>query len=299
MLRSNRQADPARFDDFEWIAAPYTLDGRTVYALLHNEYQGYRHPGRCPSGRYFKCWYNSITLAVSRNGGRTFTHARPPRHLVASIPYRYVPDTGPAGVFTPSNIVRNPSDGLYYSLVVTQGYRAQKEGTCLIRTPDLSDARAWRAWDGSSFGIRFANPYRARSAKAAQSVCKPVSPKEITTMSGSLTYSTHFGRWLLVGAAGVWDRSRREVVWGVYYSLSKDLINWEPRKLIREAELPWTYRCGDANPILYPSLLDPHSVSRNFETVGNRAWLYFTRMHYRDCKQTSDRDLVRVPVTFH
>ena len=157
-----------------------------MYALLHNEYQGYRHPGRCPSGEYFKCWYNAVTLATSRDGGRTFTHAPAPRHLVANVPYRYVPDEGPVGVFSPSNIVRNPDDGHYYALVTTQGYKAQREGNCLMRTADLSDPRAWRAWDGSAFSVRFANPYRTRGAPR-QHVCATVSRNEISTMSGSLT----------------------------------------------------------------------------------------------------------------
>ena len=46
LMVSALDADPARFDDREWLAAPYTDDGRTVYALVHNEYQGDKHPGR-------------------------------------------------------------------------------------------------------------------------------------------------------------------------------------------------------------------------------------------------------------
>ena len=47
-----------------------------------------------------------------------------------------------------------------------------------------------------------------------------------------------------------------------------DLLHWEPRKLIREAELLQTYKCGDRDPACYPSVLDPRSGSRNFETTG-------------------------------
>ena len=95
-MNSRLDADPAKYADHEWLAAPYTDDGRTVYSLVHDEYQGQTHPGRCPSGVYLKCWYNSITLAVSTDGGRTFTHAERRRaHLVASVPYRYEPDAGP------------------------------------------------------------------------------------------------------------------------------------------------------------------------------------------------------------
>ncbi len=298
VMRSGNEADPARYNDREWIAAPYTIDGRTVYALVHHEFQGHRHPGLCASGVYLKCWRNAITLAVSRDGGRSFGQAPPPRHLVADIPYRYAPDVGPAGVFTPSNIVRNPRDGLHYALVAVQAHRAQRRGSCLIRTRDLSNPRAWRAWDGSSFATRFIDPYRTRGARPADHVCAPVSRPEIESMSSSLTWNTHLDKWVLVGAAGLYDDRRREVVWGVYYSASDDLVEWERRKLIREAELPWTYECGDSNPILYPSLLDPRSRSRNFETTGRRAWLYFTRFHYKNCKMGANRDLVRVPVEF-
>lgn len=65
-MASARNANPARFDDLEWLGSPYTQDGRTVYALVHNEYKGHQHPGRCPSADYLSCWYNSVTLAVSR-----------------------------------------------------------------------------------------------------------------------------------------------------------------------------------------------------------------------------------------
>ena len=74
-------------------------------------------------------------------------------------------------------------------------------------------------------------------------------------------------------------------------------MEWTPRRLLREAPTTATYRCGGPKPIAYPSLIDPRSRSRSFETTGARAYLYFTRFNYRRCEQTLDRDLVRVPVT--
>ena len=115
-------------------------------------------------------------------------------------------------------------------------------------------------------------------------------------MSQSLTYNTYLGKYLLVGAAGGYVPSRAENLWGIYFSVSDNLIDWTPRKLIAEAELPWTYKCGDRFPILYPSVLDPSSRSRNFETSGQRPWLYFTRFKYPGCQQAQGRDLVRVPL---
>ena len=50
--------------------------------------------------------------------------------------------------------------------------------------------------------------------------------------------------------------------------------------------------------MIYGSVLDPDSTSRNFETSGRHPYLYFTRLHYKACVQTLDRDLVRVPIQF-
>jgi hypothetical protein len=102
---------------------------------------------------------------------------------------------------------------------------------------------------------------------------------------------------LLVGTAVERDREGNTVS-GIYYSTSDDLIDWTPRELIVEKENRHTYRCGDPNPVDYPSVLDPDSTSRNFETTGKRAYLYFTRFNYESCKQTFDRDLIRVPIEF-
>jgi hypothetical protein len=294
---SGRNADPAAFDDVEWLASPYSVDGRTVYALVHNEYHGHEHQGRCPSGEYVKCWYNSITLAESRDGGRTFSDARPPpRHLIASIPYRYTPDVGPIGILEPSNIVRNREDQRYYFLARTEHYRAQERGACLFRTSDLADPTSWRAWDGGDFGTRLVSPYSAR-ADAAKNVCKPVAPHEISIMSQSLTYNTYFNKYVLVGSTSDAPPGGTPVH-GFYYSTSDDLIHWSSRHLIMPAEFVHTFRCGDPDPVAYPSLLDPRSESRNFETTGKRVYLYFTRFNYKQCLQTQDRNLVRVPIEF-
>ena len=298
-MASGEDPDPAKFNDREWLAAPYTLDGRTVYALVHDEYQGHRRPARCLSGEYQKCWYNAVTLSVSRDGGRSFSDARPPPdHLVASAPYRYQPDSGPYGIFTPSNIVRSEDDGYYYTIVRAEDREQQPLGSCLLRTKRLDDPRSWRAWDGSGFDVAFADPYRGVPGGPADHVCAPLAMPEIATMHESLTYNTYLDKYLLVGIAGDALPGRPGTTWGIYYSVSDDLVNWSRRKLIREIEAVWTYECGDSNPILYPSVLDPESTSRNFETTGQRPYLYFTRFHYRNCVQTLNRDLVRVRLSF-
>jgi hypothetical protein len=286
---------PQNYDDKSWIASTYTTDGRTIFALVHDEYQGNTHPGRCASGDYFKCWYNVITFARSNDSGRTFRQPAGPAKLVAAIPYRYEPDSGAHGLFEPSNIVYRQKDGYYYTLLRAGGYRDQKTGACLIRTRQLTNPSSWRGWNGAGFGTRFIDPYR-ESAPPQDHLCEPVGVNQISTMSSSLTWNTYLNEYLLVGSSSDYSPTDKRGVIGFYYAVSPDLIHWSRRRLFREVVFPWAFTCGDRQPVAYPSVLDPSSKSRNFETTGKRPWLFFTRLHYSGCRQTLDRDLVRVPI---
>jgi hypothetical protein len=291
---SGGEADPAQFDDQEWIAAPYTLDGATIYALVHNEYQGHIHAGQCPTGEYFDCWYNSLTLAVSTDGGQTFADAAaPPGHLVAALPLPYEAGNLPYGVFSPGNIVRH-SDGYFYSFVQTKS-KLGAQWACLMRTDDLADPRAWRFWDGAAFEGVFVNPYADEFSGAAAHTCDPIAQDDIGgTMVESLTFNTYLNRYVLVGLSA--DHLDGREVWGAYYSFSFDLIHWTRRKLLVEMPLPWTVEQHTITNYLYPTLLDPASPSLSFETSGKTAYLYYTRHNFG--QGSLDRDLLRVPVEF-
>lgn len=293
---SDLDADPARFNDREWLSSVYALDDERVVALVHMEYQGHRHPGRCPAGRYRDCWYNAITLARSMDGGRSFHHPPPPEHLVASLPSRYRPGQGPAGVFGPSNIIFREEAGFYYALVRVIPYGETGRGACVLRTRDPTDPDSWRAWDGQSFGYAFSDPYWDARAPRDSAPCEPVSTAEIQTMSQSLTFNTELDRFLLVDIASRIDPRSKRLRTGFYYSLSRDLIHWTERQLLLETETPNTFECGDPDPRSYPSVIDPDSPSRNFETSGRHSYLYFVRIHMEDCHPTGYRDLVRVPI---
>jgi hypothetical protein len=288
IMRSDFDPQPQDYDDREWIASTYTRDGSTVYALVHEEYQGYNHPGECASGELLKCWYNAITFARSDDAGRTYRQVAAPAKLVATAPYRYEPDAGSYGLFTPSNIVRR-SDGHYYFLARVGERDAQPYGACLLRTRDVADPGSWRGWDGVAFSVRFIDPYR-QGGDPANHTCAPVARDQIDRMSMSLTWNTYLDRYLLVGEAA--GPSPGEI--GIYYSTSADLVHWSGRSLLRAVEAPWTFECGDRQPVTNPSVLDPASRSRNFETTGRRPWLYFTRFHYSGCELTLDRDLARI-----
>jgi hypothetical protein len=292
VMLSHRSPSVRRYEDREWIASLFTRDGKTIWALVHDEYQGNRHHGRCPSGRYYNCWYNAITLARSVDGGRSYRHARPPRQLVAAAPYRYRPDRGPAGVFTPSNIVTG-ADGWLYALVRVRDPGGMR-GTCVMRTRRVQQPDSWRAWDGAGFDGVFTDPYRSKRRHRAS--CIPVETGRIAEMAESLTYNTVLGSFLLVGLAPPGDLSIGPKVTGIYFSTSQDLVHWTDRKLVRQVSTKHTYTCGDNSPVAYPSLIDPESPSRTFATTGAHPFLYFTQFRYQNCHQTPERDLIRVAV---
>jgi hypothetical protein len=290
VMLSPRSASPKLFEDRRWIASIFTADGRTVWALVHDEYQGNRHPGRCPSHLYLHCWYNAVTLARSDDGGHAYTQARPPGQLVASAPFRYRPDSGPAGVFAPSNIVTG-SNGARYALVRIRE-PGRRRGTCLIRTWRIRRAGSWRAWNGSAFGGRFTDPYLTGARPHIP--CAPVGRGAISEMDESLTYNTVLGAYLLVGLAPPGAATIGPEKMGIYFSTSTDLIHWSERKLVTAAVTPHNYVCGGLSPLAYPSVIDPESASRTFATSGGHPYLYYTQFRYRDCRQTPERDLMRV-----
>jgi hypothetical protein len=305
VMQSTESPDPTLFDDKEWISSPYRPDPATddVYSLGHEEYQGWLYdPTNCQIDE--ECWFNSITLATSTDGGASFTSVGA-ANLVATSPYQFASGNGPYGYFKPTNIVLDP-DGYYYAMMralTTPATPAQKQGVCLMRTQSLADPGSWRGWDGTGFNVSFINPY-TQSGNPADHVCEPVDP-DLYTMSSALVYSKYLGRYVLVdllNGGGSYNPLPADKVPGIYYSTSADLIHWDPPKLLMEAEITETFECGDDNPVRVPSLIDHTSGSRNFETIGQRAYLYFVRanMQYDQtpCYLDFDRDLVRIPVEF-
>jgi hypothetical protein len=290
VMLSHKSPSARRFEDREWIASIFTRDGKKIWALIHDEYQGNRHRGRCPSGLYIDCWYNAITFARSLDSGAHYRVATPPGNLVAAAPFRYRPDAGPAGVFAPSNIVHGPGGALYALVRIREPGGAR--GTCVMRTRHIGRPRSWRAWDGEGFDGVFANPYLSRPRRGFP--CVPVGEESIAEMDESLTYNTVLGRYLLVGLAPPGADSIGPKAWGIYFSTSADLVHWTPRKLVTQAVTTHNYLCGGPSPLSYPSLIDPESGSRTFATTGAHPYLYYTQMRYVECHQTADRDLVRV-----
>jgi uncharacterized membrane protein len=290
-MTSHQSGDPSDYNDHEWLIATYTTDGTNIHAIIHNEFQGHSHTDQvtCNSGSYSLCWFNSLGYATSNDTGRTYTHAPAPGHLLAAAPYEYQGDVGPFGLFGGSNIAYNSNDGYYYCIIQMETHEQQRSGVSVIRTRDLSDPTSWRGWNGNSFNAAFINPYTETGFDPNDHILMPIGNGNIEKMNSSLTWNTYFNKWLLVGMA------QKGGVWGFYYSLSEDLINWTVRKLILQGNVIINGQPG-SDILAYPSVVDHADTSRNFEVTGQEVYLYYTLWH---AGTTYDRDLVRVQIRFN
>jgi hypothetical protein len=297
-LSDGGDPNPAHYDYVHWLNGLYTENGLDVYALLHNEWHGWEIPGACPSaGKNRRCGVGAVTYAVSHDNGDTFVSPPPPDNFVATVPPRPVLDDPRTGLFAPSAPVKKGS--YYYSFVLIGNSREQEAGACAMRSPDLTDPRSWRGWDGVSFSVRFKNPYYENASPQRTHTCEPMDYDSIQSMTRSLTYSTSLGKYVLTGSAIKFDPVQSRNVNGFYFSTSDDLIHWSMRQLLYEIPSLVTHQCGGPDAGVYPSLIDHNSTDRNYRTMDATAYLYFTRIHYdAACFADQHNDLIRVPVQF-
>ncbi len=284
--------DPAARNDRVWIVSVFTRDGQHLDALGHAEYQGHRHGDVCAADDYMSCWRNAIVALESNDGGESFH--RVPGPPVATLPYPYDRDqTRRSGYFNPSNMI---VAGKYlHVFFLAEAYGAQKRGVCLARRPVDGGPRDWRAWDGAGFTIRFADPYSAPVPEPERHVCTPLPG--LTANLTSVVRQPATGRYLAVSPmVGEIDGTRTAGIWAF---TSTDLIHWGDRVLLAPMPLLWARDCTDSFAHAYPSLVDPDSSSRTFETVGENFWLTVVRMALDPaCRVGPERDLVRFDVSW-
>ncbi len=289
--------DPSQFNDSEWIAAPYTFDGQTIFAIVHNEYRGDTHrsarPGQCPSGQRLTCLDTSVTMAISSDQGATFRDLRSaPDHMVATLPFPFDDQGVPSGLRQPSNIIEGP-DGYLYVFTNVSNIPDEEQWVCAMRTDDLADPDSWRFWTGAAFDGAFIDPYLDDPASA--DTCAPLAFDQLTgSMNETIVFDETVGKYVMMGFT--YHPIGPDPQWGIYYSTSEDLVRWTGRRLL--IELPMVASVGDPSQELiyaYPSLLDPDSTSLNFSTTDGDAYLYLTRMNQGD--GSLDRDLIRWPIS--
>lgn len=297
VYRSRHDADPSHFQDNSFLGSFYTDDGRRIVALLHSEYDAWTHPGMCATPNMRRetlanCWWNTITMAVSQDGGASFTAPTPPANLVASLPYPYdkANTAGAFGYNSPTNIIMIGT--YYYAMIGDWPYKAQNYGPCLIRTTDPFDTASWRAWNGADFTIRFVNPYADRGFKPEEHVCTPVGVHALNE-PGSLSVYGAGGAYLTVQLTA----GPRYGTPGIYISASSDLIHWSKPSLVAstgamlQEEPPGQWRYA------YVSLLDPSAPDRNFATVGDAPFVYYVR--FDQIRGNLSRTLMRRQIHLH
>jgi hypothetical protein len=285
--RSTNDSSPSNFADNEWLHSTYALDNDTVFGLLHNEYHGWQHE-HCASGadrKVGRCQMFSLTAAVSRDGGKHWQHLHPPpHHLIATPPYRYNSTALWFGFGDSGGIVQSPRDGYFYT---TGHNRAtvgdQINGTCLMRTKNLTDVHSWRAWNGREFGATFVNPYTLEpGADVSRHLCTvleesatglPRGQRGKPLVNQGLVWSEYLSKFIAV----MWNTGHDVTIGGgapFVFAISEDLLRWSD---VAPLPLPQNLPTGS---LAYPSLLDPsmqHSpmARKGFDRVGRTPSLYF------------------------
>lgn len=151
--------------------------------------------------------------------------------------------------------MRSPKDGMYYMAVHNRRpYMGMDHGSCMLRTADVADVRSWRGWNGTSFSVRFADPYAAGfdPQTASAHACAPSESIPTLTIL-SLKWSSFYGAFLGVGQGVMEGRGR--VPW-YQFSLSDDLVHWSQPVPIRPMQDNATIPPSVQN---YASVLDPAS----------------------------------------
>lgn len=285
-------AGPEVFFNQTWLRDPWTEDGKTIYALVHNEWDN------GPAG-----WYPNVVAAKSEDGGKTFKIVKGPHGksvLAIVTPYKYNPQGSPQGMAQQSNILSKVEDGkrYYYVLVLNSVGYGHEGGDCLFRSDDISDPSRWRAWDGDGFKTAMnVNLYRDPEIDPEKHICKPII-KDFTT--ASWRYNTVLNQYLAIGHMQI-KKENGEPGEAFGYSVSDDMIHWS--KPVPLKEVNWLMGYRDSKPgsgvvgQAYPSLLDPESEGLNYEFSGEHPYLYYTRMPPKMSGVSwHRRDLVRVPL---
>ncbi|MDP4594966.1 MAG: hypothetical protein NWT00_10490 [Beijerinckiaceae bacterium] len=291
VLNSGHKANPAHYDDYNWITATWTDDGNTIAALIHHEFHGNEHAGKCLFKTMMQCWMNTITFWRSQDAGSSFQRSTK-GFVVAAAPFGQGEQQGRhRGFFNPSNIV---ASGRYKYFMASQtGWEGQPHGVCLFRSADPHKQDSWRAWDGKTFSIRYIDPYSGGRRSAFPRACKPIAP--FPAPVGAIVRHRSSGHWLAVFQARA--DSRYFPLPGIYYATGTSLTHWSTPRLLIAGKTLYDDPCKSGGRIIsYPSIMDAGAKGRNYDDVGGNAFLFYASMKVKGCSITSSRDLIRLPV---
>lgn len=299
VFNSTFDLSPASFANYQWLQSVHLFPNGSAFALIHNEFHGWEVPGNyCNlSGIELRAACNlwSTGLGISDDGGQTFHLARdPPAHRVASIPYQYQFDQPIAGYGAISDMLEG-ADGAYYGYVHVSGKYAQLSGNCPIRTQNPWDPASFRAWDGSSYRVEFADPYVSPAPNATLHLCTPLpgpdnvtsehpSPRRILWDSSipiKTASSPPFAQGGLPNFVMAGDGIGSEGTFAYRFSYGQDFatagLEWTNPQLLDTGLRRYAPQSG----IIYPTILDHNSPglgSDNFAFVSNDTGYIYVNM---------------------
>ena len=183
---SDRDSEFGDFRYNEWLMAPYTLDGVTIYGLMHNEWYGSNVDPACRN-HDIDSWVSAIILSVSHDGGGSFEIPTDylVRHPVTAWSNSFsCTKQAPTlyGDFGGSNIVAK--DKYYYKLFIywpEPSVGTRKPTQCMMRTQHLDDAESWEIWTGGGY---------------TPSKTAPCAPVASLSNAQSVTFNTYLKMYL-------------------------------------------------------------------------------------------------------
>lgn len=282
--RGSGNPSPAAFDDRTWLMSFWTPDGVRITALGHNEYHADKHAA-CRFSGPWHCNYDAVVAAESSDGGRSFTRAA--ALPIAAPRYRQDGSLGRIrGFLHPSNIV---GDGhFFYAIIQADPDPPQSEGACLFRTTDPLTPQAWTylATTGA-FVTSSSTPY---AGGAAPSPCQRLA--RLNGIVWSLLRLDDGRGYLALLTVPVENKLQT----GIALAVSRDLTTWSKPNVVMTIVSAWNNDPAAPLRYNYPSLIDPASPSRNFDTIGHAALLTMARIHMDGGHATLQRDVVATPV---
>jgi len=294
-FKAGSRAVPNLLDDRTWLHGFHTADGRRVFAFASASFMPYRHEMPCRAGpKRTDCWLNGLAVVQSEDGGRTFRYtAPPPGHLAFPPPQPYRPDVkDPPGYITATNIVE--WKGHLYTVIWRRGRTWEESRNCLARAA-AGDLTHWSVWDGRAF-----TPAAVRGAEGWEALtrtCARIGPRGMSAIRG-IVFHQPSATFIAVYQHRRRPKGQGRSQHGIFYSTSKNLVEWSMPRLLLARKLRSDAAEGEAF-VSYPSLIDPDSPDRNFGTMDDTAALLFVRLasERKGGKRRHFRELVAVPIT--
>jgi hypothetical protein len=313
----------SHYDYHHWLAAPYTFDGRTIYALAHTEWYacllandcGFATPTSYSTGSYWlNSWANTVTSMVSGDGGTSWAmNGLDQAHVVSNESFTwtgsdalaqriYRDATNHSGMMTPTRLVQ---EGSYYYTIgflnhrnfsavdpITHMAPIDKYDWVLMRTTDPREPSGWEGWvSGGQFVPLSTHGFSAFSPRSGGSALNAGEPQIIFDSNAGL-YVAIFVIWGNPGA--------------VYYTTTPSLAEpvWSDAVAIGgSAALQTNPRSPAACSVGfvvndYVSIIDRHSDGFNFELTDGDPSLFYVFNPANTCGGDNlARDVYRVKLS--